>query len=75
MKEDKTLRQKLERLQVLVVDAYIEGIASGEIHPRDMAPIITLLNHNKVVTEAEKEESAHAKVKKIIQKKKEDRGE
>lgn len=64
-----TLQEKLEKLQKLVVDAYIEGIENGELHARDMAPVITLLNHNNVVLKAEQEETAHSKVKKIMQRK------
>lgn len=63
------LRGKLEILQELIVDAYIEGIETGGLHPRDFAPVVTLLNHNKVVTTAEEVEGTHSKIKKLVKKK------
>ena len=65
------LRDKLEKLQVLVIDAYIEGIETGELHARDMAPVITLLNQNKVVLEDKPKDTTHQKVKRIMKKKEE----
>lgn len=42
-------REKLERLQDLVIDNYIEALEEGEIHFRDMSPIVSLLNQNSIV--------------------------
>lgn len=60
------LRSKLEKLQLLVVDKYIQALEEDEIHVRDFAPVITLLNHNNVVVKAEASESQHSKVKKYV---------
>ncbi len=63
-----TMREKLERLQVLVVDQYLDELENGTISAKDMAPIITLLNHNKVVSKAEEGESTHKMVKRLVKK-------
>lgn len=62
----KSLRDKLERLQELVVDAYIDGLENGDLHPRDFGPVVTLLNQNKVVSAPSTGETQHGKVKKIM---------
>lgn len=46
-----TLRQKLETLNELLVDACIENLDSGKIKPNDLGAIVTLLKNNKVVEE------------------------
>lgn len=47
-----TLRQKLETLNELLVDACIDNLQSGYIKPNDLGAIVTLLKNNKVVEEA-----------------------
>lgn len=44
-----TLRQKLETLNELLVDACIDNLQSNKLKPNDLASIVTLLKNNKVV--------------------------
>lgn len=44
-------KDKLEMLQGLVIDNYILALAKGQIHFRDMSPIVSLLNQNSIVEE------------------------
>jgi hypothetical protein len=46
-----TLRQKLETLNELLVDACIDNLQGGQIKPNDLGAIVTLLKNNKVVEE------------------------
>ena len=46
-----TRKDKLEKLQGLVIDKYIEALEDGDIHFRDMSPIVSLLNQNSIVEE------------------------
>lgn len=64
-----SLRSKLERLQELVVDAYIEGLEDKDLHPRDFGPVVTLLNQNKITSTPEEGETQHSKVKRIVKRK------
>ena len=50
-KQKKTLRQKLEMLNELLVDACIENLQDGNLRPNDLGSIVTLLKNNKVVEE------------------------
>ena len=68
MADSKAMRAKLEKLQELVVDGYIEAFESGKIHPRDFAPIMTLLNQNKVTVSQDEGETQHSKVKRLMKK-------
>lgn len=52
----KTLRQKLEILNELLVDECIDNLSSGKMKPNDLGAIVTLLKNNKVV-ELDREES------------------
>lgn len=45
------LRQKLETLNELLVDACIDNLQSKMIKPNDLGAIVTLLKNNKVVEE------------------------
>ena len=63
-----SIRTKLEKLQELVIDQYISALESGNLHPRDFAPIMTLLNQNKVVVREDEGETQHSKVKRIVRK-------
>lgn len=47
----KTLRQKLEMLNELLVDECIDNLAMGKMKPNDLGAIVTLLKNNKVVEE------------------------
>lgn len=53
-----TLRQKLETLNELLVDACIDNLQSGYIKPNDLGAIVTLLKNNKVVEEAREHSEA-----------------
>ncbi len=46
-----TIRQKLEKLNGLVIDEAINQLENGEVGLRDLASIITLLRNNKVIEE------------------------
>lgn len=59
-------KQKLELLQDLVIDNYIEALQRGDIHFRDMSPIVSLLNQNNIKEEKGKssiEEDIQARIK------------
>jgi len=61
-----TRRDKLELLQDLVIDKFIEDLKSNEIGARELAPAIALLRQNSVVDEKPTDESTHSKIAKII---------
>ena len=46
-----TRREKLEKLNDLVIDEAINQLESGEVSLKDLNSIITLLKNNKVVEE------------------------
>jgi hypothetical protein len=46
-----TRREKLEKLNDLVIDEAINQLESGEVGLKDLNSIITLLKNNKVVEE------------------------
>lgn len=46
-----TLRQKLEKLNELLIDKCIDMIEEGELKPTDLGSIVTLLKNNKVIEE------------------------
>ena len=62
-----TLRQKLEALNELLVDACIENLQSKSIKPNDLGAIVTLLKNNKVV-EIEKEITESEIIDSLIEK-------
>lgn len=68
MSDKEEMRSKLERIHVLVVDNYLDALEAGKMHVSDMAPVITLLNHNKVVSKTEEQEGTHKKVKRLVRK-------
>lgn len=47
----KSLRQKLEMLNELLVDECIGNLSTGKTKPNDLGAIVTLLKNNKVVEE------------------------
>lgn len=47
----KSLRQKLEMLNELLVDECINNLSTGKTKPNDLGAIVTLLKNNKVVEE------------------------
>ncbi len=51
--DELTMKAKLEKLQELVVDKYIDALEDPkmDVHFRDMSPIISLLNQNNIVEE------------------------
>lgn len=66
---DMPLRQKLEILNELTVDACIDNLVSGKIKQNDLGSIITLLKNNKVVEE-KREVSEHDVIDGLIEDKK-----
>lgn len=46
-----TLREKLESLNELLVDACIDNLQNNKIKPNDLGAIVTLLKNNKVIEE------------------------
>lgn len=68
-------REKLELLQTLVIDNYIEALQRGDIHFRDMSPIVSLLNQNSIVEEKGKssiEEDIQKRIKQAEERRKKD---
>lgn len=65
---DKTLRQKLEILNELLVDECINNLSTGKIRPNDLGAIVTLLKNNKVVEE-KREESESDIIEDLIKRK------
>lgn len=53
-----TRREKLERLNDLVIDEAIKQLESGEVNLKDLNSIITLLKNNKVVEEKQEHDEA-----------------
>lgn len=68
MSNNKEVRSKLEELQLLVVEALIEELKSGDTTNISVAN--TLLTANKVITQPDSEESMHSKVQRIMDKNK-----
>lgn len=64
----KTLRQKLEILNELLVDECIDNLSTGKIRPNDLGAIVTLLKNNKVVEE-KREESESDIIEDLIKRK------
>lgn len=59
-------KERLELLQCLVIDRYIEALERGDVHFRDMSPIVSLLSNNNMVEEKRKstiEEEIEQRVK------------
>ena len=44
-----TRLDKLNLLQDLVLDTYIEALKEGELKAMELAPIVTLLKNNKIL--------------------------
>lgn len=44
-----TRLEKLNKLQDLVLDTYIEALQEGELKAMELAPIVTLLKNNKIL--------------------------
>lgn len=49
-------RQKLQKLQDLVIDKYIEALEDGSLKPMELQAVVTFLKNNKVI-ESEKIEN------------------
>lgn len=41
--------ERLQYLQDLVINTYIDALESGDINYRDLAPVVSLLNQNSIV--------------------------
>jgi hypothetical protein len=52
---EQELRNRLKRLNELLVETCIENLEQGRIKPNDLGAIVTLLKNNKVVSEKEEE--------------------
>lgn len=50
----KERRAKLQKLQDLVIDKYIEALTDGSLKPMELQAVVTFLKNNKIV-ETEKE--------------------
>jgi hypothetical protein len=66
MATNKEMRNKLEELQLLVVEALIQELKEG--NTANISVANTLLATNKVVTQPETEESMHEKIRKATKK-------
>jgi hypothetical protein len=66
MATNKEMRNKLEELQLLVVEALIKELREG--NTANISVANTLLATNKVVTQPETEESMHEKIRKATKK-------
>lgn len=49
-------REKLQKLQDLVIDKYIEALEDGSLKPMELQAVVTFLKNNKVI-ESEKIEN------------------
>jgi hypothetical protein len=49
-------REKLQKLQDLVIDKYIEVLEDGSLKPMELQAVVTFLKNNKVI-ESEKIEN------------------
>ncbi|RLA83970.1 MAG: hypothetical protein DRG78_02870 [Epsilonproteobacteria bacterium] len=67
-KKPTTMRGKLEYLQELLVDEYIKMLEDKQLRAENFAPVITLLNQNKVVSTPSEGENQHTKVKRTLKK-------
>lgn len=65
-----TRREKLERLNDLVIDVAITELESGEVTLKDIAPIITLLKNNQVVEDKKAEFSEADLIEELVEDKK-----
>lgn len=63
MSNNKQIREKLERLQELLIDQLIKELEQGD--STNISVANTLLSTNKVVTQPETEASMHEKIKKV----------
>ena len=57
---------KLKMLHEGVVNTYLMHLQAGDIHPRDLAPMMTLLRNNDIKEEHKEEDSMHDKVLKAL---------
>lgn len=64
MSNNKQIREKLERLQELLIDQLILELENGD--STNISVANTLLSTNKVVTQPETEASMHEKIKKRV---------
>ena len=64
MSNNKQIREKLEKLQELLIDQLIKELEQGD--STNISVANTLLSTNKVVTQPETEASMHEKVKKRV---------
>ena len=58
---------KLRMMHEGLVDNYLMLLQTGKLHPRDMAPMMTLLKQNDIKEEKKEEDSMHDKVLKAME--------
>lgn len=51
-----TRREKLQKLQDLVIDKYVEALEDGSLKPMELQAVVSFLKNNKVI-ESEKIEN------------------
>lgn len=66
-REEMTRAEKLEMLQDKLLDTYLDALESGDVHYRDLAPMVSLLKQNNVVEQpGDDEESIHDIIAKAV---------
>ena len=61
------METKLKMLHEGVVNTYLMHLQSGSIHPRDLAPMMTLLKNNDIKEEKKEEDSMADRVIKALE--------
>lgn len=64
---------KLRMIHEGLVNTYLMHLQTGSLHPRDMAPMMTLLRNNDIKEEDEKEITMHDKVRAALDKENSDK--
>ena len=59
---------KLRMMHEGLVNTYLMHLQTGSLHPRDMAPMMTLLKNNDIKEEDDKEMTMHDKVRAALDK-------
>ncbi len=59
---------KLRMMHEGLVNTYLLHLQTGSLHPRDMAPMMTLLKNNNIKEEDDKEMTMHDKVRAALDK-------
>lgn len=62
------MNTKLRMMHEGLVNTYLMHLQTGSLHPRDMAPMMTLLKNNDIKEEDDKEMTMHDKVRAALDK-------